>query len=127
MIRVIKTNAKIVIIDMEVRRESLRKTADNFEMLREPSRVRCISRSEFEQLAIENSAKFNFCETIAMPVSLKAWMDLTEVSRETREKITEAMEADINGGEKTGMEPYFKDGEIYCNHRWMLFICTKGD
>ena len=127
MMRVVKTNGKIVIIDMEAREEWLRDSADYYEALRDPSHTRCVSHKEFIELAKENDAKVEFCETIAMPVSLKAWMGLTNVSDETREKITQAMKADINGGEKTGFEPYLEDEQIYFNHRWMLFICTKGD
>lgn len=127
MMRVVKPNGKIAIIDMEAREECFRETADYYETLRDPSHTMCVSRSEFIELAKENGAMVTFCETIAMPVSLKAWMDLTYVSGATREKITGVMKADIDDGDKTGFEPYLKDGEIYFNHRWMLFICKKGD
>lgn len=127
MMRVVKANGKIVIIDMEAREESLRERADYYETLRDPSHTRCISHSEFKKLATENGAMVNFCETIAMPVSLEAWLDLTSVTVETREKITHAMKEDIEGGAKTGFEPYLRDNHIYFDHRWMLFMCTKAN
>ena len=35
------------------------------------------------------------------------------------------MEDDIAGGDKTGFEPYIKDGKIMFDHRWMVMICEK--
>ena len=32
---------------------------------------------------------------------------------------------DINGGAKTGFEPYWKNGKIWFEHRWLLLIGLK--
>lgn len=32
------------------------------------------------------------------------------------------MEYDLNGGDKTGFNPYIKEGQICFDHRWLLLI-----
>lgn len=34
------------------------------------------------------------------------------------------MEYDLNGGDKTGFNPYIEEGQI-CDHRWLLLIGKK--
>lgn len=125
MVRVLKPGGKLVIIDMKARDENLRKTADDLERYRDPSHVRCLSEDEFTQMAKDASLSVEFCETIAVPVSAEAWMDVTKVEGSKWDRIRKRMLADINGGEKTGVDPYLKDGKIYFDHRWMLMICRK--
>ncbi|WP_333491017.1 hypothetical protein, partial [Eubacterium ramulus] len=35
------------------------------------------------------------------------------------------MEYDLNGGDKTGFNPYIKEGQICFDHRWLLLIGKK--
>ncbi len=125
MVRVLKGGGKLVIIDMEAREKSLRDIADSFEILRDPSHVRCVSRAEFWQLAGKNHMSITYCEMIRMPVNLNAWMDVTKVSEEKRKSIQAAMAEDISGGQKTGFEPYEKEGQIMFDHRWLQIIAKK--
>lgn len=125
MTRVLKTNGKLVVIDMEARDENLRKRADEIETLRDPSHVRCISRAEFYELANKYHLKVTVCDMIPIPVSLDAWMDLTQVKESVREQITNTMEKELEGGEKTGFNPFRKKDGIFFNHKWMLFIAEK--
>lgn len=127
MKRVLKSKGKLVVIDMEARDEKLRARADEIEKLRDPSHVKCISRDEFYHLAAKYHMKVTRCEMILIPVSLNAWMDLTQVEASVREEITNAMEKDIKGGEKTGFAPFKKENNIYFNHKWMLFVAEKGE
>ncbi len=127
MAKVVKVNGKIVIIDMEAREEHLRDISDHFETLRDPSHTRCLSREDFIVLGKEQNFVLDFCETIFVPVKLDSWLELTKTPKLVRAEITQAMKADVNGGEKTGFEPYIKAGEIYFNHRWMLCVFQKGD
>ena len=125
MVRVLRAGGRNVIIDMRARDESLRETADSIERLRDPSHVRCLSGEEFGDLAGRFGLSVSFCDTIHVPVELDAWMDVTKVEGSDREKIRKLMEDDIAGGDKTGFEPYIKDGKIMFDHRWMVMICEK--
>lgn len=39
--------------------------------------------------------------------------------------IIDKMEYDLNGGDKTGFNPYIKEGQICFDHRWLLLIGKK--
>lgn len=125
MVRVLKPGGKLVVIDMKAREEEVRDTADDIERHRDPSHVRCLSESEFRKMAEEASLSVDFCQTIPVPVSLEAWMDLTKVPQTQRDKFRKLMQEDIDGGRKTGFEPYVREGKIYFDHRWMLMICKE--
>ena len=125
MRRVLKPGGKLVIIDMRAREEELRETADRMERLRDPSHVRCLSEAEFRFLV--GGMRVTFCETIPLPVSLSAWMDVTEVAEPARLEITQAMEAELTGASPTGFEAYREDGRIMFYHRWMLLVAQKEE
>ena len=122
MCRVLKTGGKLVIVDMAARQEHLRKTADGYERLRDPSHVKCLSETEFEALTACCGVVKDFTYLTRIPVKLSAWLDLTGVRGDTRDKIVSAMKDDIAGITQTGFEPYKQDDEIMFDHRWFLYI-----
>ncbi len=123
MRRVLKPDGWLVIIDMRAREEALRETADRIEKLRDPSHVRCLPEAEFR--CFVSGMKVTFCETIPLPVSLSAWMDVTDVPAPVRADITQAMESELAGNSSTGFEAYWEDGRIMFCHRWMLLVARK--
>ena len=50
---------------------------------------------------------------------------IKDTTRAQREEIVRRMEAELEGGERTGFSPYRKDGGIYYNQRWILIIGRK--
>lgn len=125
MCRVLKDCGKLVIVDMGAKDASLRGTADDYEALRDPSHIKCLSEKEFADLAEQNGMITEYCETTFILVKLSSWMELTCVPENTKDIIISAMKADILGGAKTGFEPYEQDGEIMFNHRWIQIIAKK--
>ena len=122
MCRVLKTGGKLVIVDMAARQEDLRETADGYERLRDPSHVKCLSETEFEALAACCGVVKDYTYLTRIPVKLSAWLDLTGVRGDARNKIVSAMKDDIAGITQTGFEPYKQDDEIMFDHRWFLYI-----
>ncbi len=125
MVRVLKPNGKLVLIDMEAAEESLRNIEDEIETLRDPSHVKNLSKSEILRLFYENEIEIVKCESTKIPVSLYEWMKLTgtpaKIQNEIKKKITE----DINLGLKTGFCPYVENGNIFFHQRWLLTIGKK--
>lgn len=55
----------------------------------------------------------------------KDWLNLTKDTREVKNTIINALENELQGGKKTGMNPYIKDDSLYFLHKWMLVLGQK--
>ncbi len=125
MVRVLKPGGKFVFIDMEAAEESLRKTEDEIETLRDPSHVKNLSREEMLELFSIYNLSATKCEITEMPTCLNNWLDLTKTPDNIRQTIYDRLTADINGQEKTGFYPYRTDKGICFNHKWVLISGKK--
>lgn len=122
MRRVLKSGGKIVIADMIARQEPYRNTADEYERLRDPSHVRCLTESEFILLAEKHALTVLHNSVTDIPMNLNTWLNLTGTPQSAKDKITADMLADIQGKSKTGFAPYLKDEQIMFNHKWEVLI-----
>ncbi|MDD4773865.1 MAG: class I SAM-dependent methyltransferase, partial [Eubacteriales bacterium] len=124
--RVLKPGDRLVIIDMEAAEDSLRPIEDEIETLRDPSHVKNRSRAEFEMLYGYGYDLIK-AESTPIPVNLTAWMNLTKTCEATQNKIRGLMLAKMrNNGNKTGFNPYQKDGEILFDQRWLFLMGVKN-
>ena len=126
MARVLKPSGKLVVIDMEAAEEALRATEDEIEILRDGSHIHNLSRSEFQEMFQENHLSVDTVDSTKIPVSLSAWLALTNTPTEIAAGIEARMKAEINGGDLTGFQPYRKNGEIYFDQRWFMMIGISG-
>lgn len=99
MVRVLKPGGKFVLIDMEAAEETLRKSEDEIETLRDPSHVKNLSRNER--------------------------LELTKTPDNIRQLIYEHLTADIKGQEKTGFYPYQTDRGVCFHQKWVLIVGIK--
>lgn len=81
MTRVLKPGGKLVMIDMAAAEEPLRKTEDALEILRDPSHVRNLSRSEMLALYEARGLFVERCETVRMPVRFDSRMTHTAANQ----------------------------------------------
>ena len=125
MYRVLKPGGKLVIIDMEATEEILRETEDAIETLRDPSHVKNCSRLELEELYLQFHCEIVKESFTPIPVSLQAWMDLTQTPEPVQTEIRSKMETEINGGSKTGFAPYYKEDALWFKQRWMFLMGIK--
>ena len=125
MVRVLKPGGKLVMIDMEAADEPLRKTEDEIETLRDPSHVRNMSKNEMLELFASHSLQIEQCETTEIQQKLNSWLALTGTPEPIREEITERMESELAGEEKTGFFPYVGNEGICFNQKWLLLIGKK--
>lgn len=125
MARVVKTDGKLVVIDMKAAEEALRNTEDEIETLRDPSHMRNLSKDEFTEMFRESHLTITTMDCTEFPVSLSAWLALTNTPAAVSADISKRLENDINGGQLTGFRPYRKNDEIYFNHRWLMMIGVK--
>lgn len=125
MARVLKPGGKLVVIDMEAAEETLRDTEDEIESLRDGSHIRNLSKSEFLEMSQENHLSVITVDCTEIPVSLSAWLALTNTPMEISAEIEKRFKAEITGDYLTGFKPYMKNGEIYFNQRWFMMIGKK--
>ena len=115
---------KLIVWDMEATEEALREIDDKIERMRDPSHTRILSREEFEKLFQKD-----FClqceETTLVPVNLNSWMNLTDTPEDIQKEITDFMNKELTGGDKTGFAPYLEENQIMFHHRWLLLIGVK--
>ena len=125
MHRVLKKDGRLVIIDMVAPEEKTRAVRDQLEILRDESHVRNMSREELAALFEGNEMELTAEETTDVLVSLSAWLGLTETLGEHAKLIREALEAELQGGEKTGFRPRIQEGEIWLNQKWLFLMGRK--
>ena len=125
MARVLKTDGKMVVIDMEAAEEALRNTEDDIETLRDPSHMRNLSKEEFTNMFRESCLSITTMDCSELPVSLSAWLALTNTPAQIAADISKRFADEINSNYLTGFNPYEKNGEIYFNQRWLMMIGKK--
>nr|MDD6335565.1 class I SAM-dependent methyltransferase [bacterium] len=125
MVRVLKPGGKLAVIDMEAAEPSLRNVEDQIEALRDASHVRNLSRDEMLALFTKHALVIKQCQCTDIPVSLNAWLQLTQTPEPIQKDIIARMEADIGGHEKTGFSPYSAPDGIFFNQRWLLTMGVK--
>ena len=125
MARVLKTGGKLVVIDMEAAEEALRNTEDDIETLRDPSHMRNLSKEEFTEMFRGSCLSITTMDCSELPVSLSAWLALTNTPAQIAADISKRFEDEINSNDLTGFNPYEKNGEIYFNQRWLMIIGEK--
>lgn len=79
-----------------------------------------------QELYLENGLSLELQEQTKIPVSLEAWMDLTNTPEATRQTIRKRMYDNLNGKRVTGFYPYMKDHAVYFDHHWVFNLGRKG-
>ena len=125
MARVLKTGGKLVVIDMEATEEALRNTEDEIETLRDSSHIRNLSKNEFTEMFQDSRLPIMTIDCTELPVSLPAWLALTNTPAQIAADISKRFADEINSNYLTGFNPYEKNGEIYFNQRWLMIIGEK--
>ena len=112
-------------MDMEAADEALRNTENEIETLRDPSHVRKLSKEEFTEMFRKNCLSIMTLECTELPVSLSAWLNLTNTPAEICADISKRLTDEMKGNGLTGFHSYQKDGEIYFHQRWLMMIGKK--
>lgn len=126
MVRVLKPNGKLVMIDMEAPHETLRSIEDKLETLRDPSHVKNLSKDEMQKLFESYGLHIEKCDSKKIEQNLMAWLDLTFTNETAKEKIITCMQEDINGKRKTGFYPFQNDKGICFNQNWVFILGRKS-
>ena len=124
MKRVLKQGGKLVVWDMMAADDELRDVDDSIERMRDPSHMRILSQGELEKM-FQDCFELKAEEVTLVPVNLQSWLDLTGTPSDVRKQIISLMNAELEGGNKTGFYPYKKGYDTFFDHRWLLLIGVK--
>lgn len=122
MVRTLKPDGRLAMIDMEAAENDLRDSEDRIETLRDPSHVRNLSKSEMLELYEKHGFRIECCETVRMSVNLENWMEHTETPEDVRKSIRALAKDELAGKTRTGMHFYRASGKAMFDQRWVLII-----
>lgn len=125
MVRVLKPDGKLIMIDMEAADEELRNIEDEIETLRDSSHVKNLSKTEMKQLYVDNGLHIEKCETTEIEQRLSNWLNLTNTPKTAQQEIINRMLREMDGKDKTGLSPYQGETDIYFRQKWILTLGRK--
>lgn len=123
MVRVCKENGYIVIMDLLSPKEpELREIYNELERLRDLSHTYALTAREFADIIQASALKPEDFQLRDIEVALEPWLDTTSTTEGNRGIIVKALSEELNGKNKTGMRPFYRDGEIKFLQTWALMI-----
>lgn len=123
MVRVCKPNHRIAIIDLLApENERIAATYNDLERLRDPSHTIALSNVQMEKLLADAGIAVESVETRDVEVDFQRWVQMTGTKSETVEVLKEKLFKELNGGSKTGMRPFLKEGSLKFLHVWSIII-----
>ncbi len=126
MVRVCKTGGHVIIVDIIVPEESAAAEYNYYEWLCDPSHTRCLTFDEFCGYTRLFGLEPISARTRPIEEPLIEWMDFSRTQEEPRQEILRAVEAEMGGGPKTGLQPYSRDATLHFMQRDVAIVGQKG-
>ena len=97
------------------------------ERLRDPSHTRALPLSEIVGAMEACGLQTSTCHAFDNTLSVERWFDLSQTHEPVRRVVTAALEEEAQSGasESTGMQPFWKGGELHFIHQWRCVVARK--
>ena len=126
MVRVCKPDHRIGVIDLIApENKRLAKTYNRLEKLRDPSHTFALSKTQMASTFSDVGVVIEKFEIKDVEVDFQKWVRMTGTKPETVESLKEVLMKEINGGSKTGMRPFMKNGDLKFLQVWAVIIGMK--
>ncbi|MBM3132150.1 MAG: methyltransferase domain-containing protein [Chloroflexi bacterium] len=126
MARVCRRGGKVVVVDVISSEDGAKSALHNrMGKLRDKSEVRQWRRSELEQMLTESGLSVSGVELSHHTMSFEEWIRLGNADAEATAEVR-AMMIDSIDGDKAGLQPEFKDGELYFTWTTAIILARKG-
>ena len=127
MARVCRPGGTVSIIDLVEPDEATADRANHLERLRDPTHTRALLPAELRRLVEDTGAHVVGTDTVEQRLSLTRWLAQADTPPEQAQVILDALEAELAGGEATGMRPVREDGAgLVFHHTWQLLTAAVG-
>lgn len=124
MARVCRSDGRVAVIDVVSPHPQLADRHNEIERLRDPTHVRALTHDELVEqlslggLSIESSVAHD------QKLDLERWLSQSQTPPDVAGDIRRALEAELAGGEPTGMRPRQIDGELSFTQCWEIAVCS---
>jgi ubiquinone/menaquinone biosynthesis C-methylase UbiE len=126
MARVCKPGGHVIIVDIVIPDPSTAAEYQYYEWLCDPSHTRCLTFDELRGY----TRLFGLAQISArerpLEEPLVEWMDFSRTENARRHEILRAVEAELQGGPRTGLQPFSRDETLHFMQRDMAIVGRKS-
>jgi len=127
MVRVLRPGGRIVVKDLVAATDpGLAARQDHVERLRDPSHVRMPPRGAVAGLLEEHGLSVRTVAEHELDRPVQPWLDQAVADPEAAAQVVAAFEADLAGGETTGLRPHRVEGELWFRQTWEVTAATAS-
>jgi ubiquinone/menaquinone biosynthesis C-methylase UbiE len=126
MHRVCCAGGKVVVIDIVAPEDqSLAATYNHYERLRDTTHTEALSPSRLKAVVKQTGAEIIHDYMRDVEMDLHDWLDFTQTPSQERQQILEAVNQELKGDGKTGLQPFFHNNKLMFMHTWRIVVGTK--
>jgi hypothetical protein len=125
MVRVCKTGAHVIVVDIVIPDESTGAEYNYFEWLCDQSHTRCLGFEEFQTYFRLFGMDVISARVRDLEEELIEWMDFSLTEKNHREELLRAVRAELRGGPRTGLAPYEQDSVLCFKQRDLAIVGRK--
>lgn len=126
MVRVCRGGGHVAVMDLVSAEPDVADSYNDLERRRDPSHCRALGEEELARLFEDLGAERAASRTHEQKVSVERWLAQSGTPAETAGEIRSRLEAELGGGEPTGMRPLRRDGELLFTQRWSALVFTRA-
>ena len=127
MSRVCKTGGLVVNVDMVSDENStIRVSQNSVERMMDTTHTAMLSPSQLVQATTEAGLTMLNYLSRRVRVSFDEWQPHVSQQSEAYRSARHALEAELAGGKRTGMQPFIEGDELYFIHVWGVMIAQKN-
>ena len=125
--RVCRPGGLVVAVDMVSDEDPLVAARhDALETVIDSTHTSILSPSRMVQAAADAGLTVRAYLSRDVPMNFDLWQAHIPADSEVRLTVRRALEAELAGGDKTGMRPYVRDGALWFMHVWGVLLAGKG-
>lgn len=125
MVRVCRPGGRVAIIDLVAADPALADRADRLETMRDPSHTHALPTRDLKGLIEAAGAAIAHETGHDQPLPVARWLAQAQTPAETGDAIRAELQAELEGGQPTGMRPQVLEGELHLTHRYAIVVAAK--
>ncbi len=120
--RVCRPGGRVGIMDIVVAEPERAEAYNHRERLRDPSHVNALLAEDLRTRMASAGLELDHFAERDQPLPLERWLAQSDPPEEIRARLRQELEAELAGGEPTGMRPLREDGELHFAQRWAIAV-----